>query len=187
MTANSTIDLSALGLDSERLLDLVVDRICEQFLNGDNEEGEYGRERVSSRLNDQIKKGIDARVDAIAAEHVLPRVEALVTGWQLQQTSSWGEKKGEPVSFTEYLVKRSEAWISETVNYDGKPKGNDGYSWIGKQTRLAWMIDQHLQYHISAAMKNALATITASLGKSISDTVKIQLDQLKVKFDVQVS
>lgn len=195
MTASANqIDLAALGLDAQKLTDLIIDRVVERLFrdrpafDSDGDEYDVPNDFVK-RIEAAVEKAINAKVEQIADRFVIPKVGELIENWKLQATSSWGEPKGEAISFTEYLVQRAERWVTEPVNYEGKNKaeGRDSYNWHGSQSRLAWMIDKHLQYHISSAMQRALATVTESLGKSISDTVRLQLDEAAQKLKVTVA
>lgn len=196
MTASTNqIDLAALGLSTEKITTLVVDRLVERLMHGTGYDPDSGADfeiptDFSKRISSAVQKAIDAKVEQLADRFVIPKVGELIENWKLQATSSWGEPKGEAISFTEYLVQRAEKWVTETVNYDGKSQAelrSSGYTFNGSQSRLAWMIDKHLQYHISGAMQKALATVTESLGKSISDTVRIQLDEAAQKLKVTVA
>ena len=45
--------------------------------------------------------------------------------------------------------------MQEEVDYNGKPKGTDSFSWRPRSTRVAYMVDEHLHYSIERAMKDA--------------------------------
>lgn len=173
------VDLAALGLNQSEITEMVVERICSQIIREDFDYDEF-QARTNNRVEATIKQRIDDAIEKLGDKYIAPNVLQLIETWQLQQTSGWGEKTAPPISFTEYLVQRGEAYLREKVNYEGKPKGSDSYNWKGEQERLAWMIDKHLQYHIENAMKAALQTVNNSLSASIAETVRMQLSQLKV-------
>lgn len=187
------LDLQALGFTQEELQQRVVDQLCERLtktVSVDDEGGEHWRDSdVARKLNEAVIKRVDAAIEQIAAKHVLPNVSTFLEGFCLQATNSWGEKTGQPITFIEYLVKRAEHYITEKVNYDGKAKDEDRYSsssWHGTQTRIAFMINSHLQYSIETAMKKALAEANGHIVKGLEETVKIKLKEVSDALTVAV-
>lgn len=191
MTATA-IDYQALGFTQEELQERVVQRIADSLLNSEHGDDEGRGYRTDSefkkKLDEKIREGIDAAVVRVADAHVLPNVIALVEGAVLQETNKWGEKRGEPKTFIEYLTERADAYIREPVDYQGKPKSGDSYNWRANGTRIAYMIDQHLQYQISTAMEGAVKSANESIKGGILEAVKIALGQIQagLKLSVEV-
>lgn len=185
------ITLEALGLSKEDIQDRVIERLCEQVLSGKgyDEDGEefYRDSKFKQQLDERIKKQIEETINAIAAAHVLPNVTKYVESLMLQETNKWGEKKGASVTFTEYLVQRAEAYIQEQVDYDGKGRSEkDSYNWTGRTTRIAYLVHQHLHYHIETAMKQALATANGAIVGGLEGAVKASLQQALAGLKVAV-
>lgn len=187
------MDLQQLGFTQEELQDRVVERICEQLLTSieyDAEGDEYpASSRFQSAIKDLIKKRVDETISAMAERYVLPNVAKYIEELTLQQTNSWGEKKGEPVTFIEYLVGRAQAYMQEEVNHEGKSQKEAGnYGWSGaRQTRITHLINRHLQYSIETAMKNALNVATGEIAKGIHETAKIKLNEIASSMKVSVT
>lgn len=186
------IDLSALGFTQEELQKRVVDQICETLMHSERGDDEgnswYGDSEFKRDLDKQIKARIEETINTLAEKHVLPKVSQYIEGLTLQQTTQWGEKRGEPVSFVEYLTKRAEDYMQEKVNYEGKGKNDTGsISWSGTQTRITYLIHQHLHYSIETAMKNALKVATGEIAKGIHETAKIKLNEISETLKVSVS
>jgi len=173
----SKLTLEDLGLTREELCERVVHRLCANF-------SEYAD--MESHLEQKIRDAADAAVARLADEHVLPNVNEFIENLTLQKTNCWGESQGKSLTFVEYLVERAEAYMKETVNYEGKPKGTDSYSWTGKGTRLAYMIDKHLHFSIEKAMKEALETANKSIVDGLEQTVKIKLEEIAKSLKVTV-
>ena len=129
---------------------------------------------------------MDETLKRAMEQHIYPRVTAMVENITLQKTNSWGEAKGTPLTFVEYLVERTDQWIREEVNYEGKVKGEDSFSWNKKGTRIQFMIDKYLQYSISTAMEQALGLGVSSVRKGLEDAVKIAIDNIKVTVKTEV-
>lgn len=185
----TAITLESLGFTKDDLQERVIERLCEQILSGKqyDEDGneEYDDSQFKKKLEERLRTHITETVNAIAEKHVLPNVTGYIENLVLQTTTSWGEKVGKPVTFIEYLVQRAEAYIQEEVNYEGKSKGQDSYNWSKKSTRITFLIEKHLHYHIETAMKQALQTANSAIAGGIEKAVKIQLE--KVLQGVQAS
>lgn len=187
-----SLDIEALGFTKEELQDRVVERLCEMFLttrgvdpfNDETEMPTQMRVQIEAR----VKQEISDRINAIAEAHVLPNVRAYIEELTLQQTSQWGEKKGEPLTFTEYLVDRAKAYMLEKVDYNGKGKDEaGGYSWTGTQTRITHLVHQHLHYSIETAMKDALKTATGALAIGLHETCRVKLNEIAAGMKVAVT
>lgn len=183
------IDLEELGFTEGDLLDKLADRVFERVWSekGYDYENDH-KVSMSSAFGREIEKRatahIDERIDAIAAEHVLPNVTKYLEDLCLQETNQWGEAKGESYTFVEYLVKRAEHYMREEVDFQGNPKGRDSYSWKKQGTRLAHLLHHHLHYNIENAMKDAFKDANGEIVKAIQETVKIKLADMAGKFKV---
>jgi hypothetical protein len=186
-----TATLEALGFSKEEIANRVVDKIVAGLTQNryEDEDGErwFGDSEFKQGIDRAVRERIDAEVTRVANEHIAPRVAELIEGATLQQTNQWGEKRGEAVSFIEYLVQRADAYMAEPVSFDGKTKAeSNGYGWSAKTTRLSYAIDRHLQYSIDTAMKKVLSDANAHLGKNLNDAVKIALGNLTVQVKTEV-
>lgn len=186
------IDLEALGITKEELQRRVVERITllvmTKEMTREDEDGEpysfAGDSNIAETLNAHVKEEIDRKVTELADKFVVPQVGTLIENFTLQKTNDWGEKRGESITFIEYLVQRADAYLREPVSYEGKPKGTDGYSWKQSGTRVEYMIDKHLNYHISQAMSAALNNVNSSIAKGLEEGVKVKLAELLARLKV---
>lgn len=185
------LTLEALGLDQDKLAEKLVDRLAQNMLTsiGYDSDGDewFGTSPFAKKLNDMVKARLDKVVNELADKHVLPRVNEMVEGLVLQQTNKWGEKVGHPVTFKEYLCQRAEAYMQEEVDYQGKPKGTDSFSWRARSTRVAYMIDEHLHYSIESAMKDAFAKVNSSIAQGLEKATKQAISEVTSKLTVKVS
>lgn len=187
----TAITLESLGLSKEQLQEMLLEKMVEQALVGISydDEGDAYRTDTSfaTQLKKRVREQIDASINALAAQHVLPNVAQYIENLTLQATTSWGEKKGEPMTFVQYLTSRAEAYMQEQVDFDGKAKGQDSYgSWTGKQTRLVHLIHQHLHYTIQEAVKTGLGIGQKAVAEAIQSTVKAQLANMVTQFKLGV-
>lgn len=183
--------LKELGFTQAELQDKVIERLCDRLLNATNydEDGDtwIGDSTFHTELNDRIQKAVDAKFDALAAEHVEPKLDERIQNLILQRTNEWGEKKGEPITLTEYLIQRAEHYMLEEVNHDGKAKRQDAYNWRRAGTRIEYAIDRYLQYHIQTAMETILKDANNVLTEGIKRGVEIKLDELKKRLKVSAT
>lgn len=174
-----SLSLESLGLTQEEAAERVIRRIVDELMTTAvqmDEDGQpWSQESGFGRaMKKRAVEAVDKAVADIAEKHVAPNVLALVESTCLQRTNEWGEKKGEPLTFTEYLVQRTEAYILEPVAHDGSKPDAYGRS---KQTRIAWLVDKHLQYQVSSAVEAALRDFNTKLGASLAETVKLKLEE----------
>lgn len=189
----TAISLEALGLTEQKVLDAIVEatvsRMCASV--GYDEEGEDFIEdsRVVTKFNDIVKKMIDAKVQALGDEHVMPLVKSKLETLVLQQTNSWGEAQGKPFTFAEYLIHRAENYMTEKVDWNGRTEAEcraRSDSFRPHSTRLVTLMERHLQSAIDSAMKAVLANANATLTKSIADAAKIALAKVQADLKVEV-
>jgi len=188
------MDIKELGFTHEELQDRVIERICEKVLK---EQAFYDGEEYlndspfGKKLKEFVKQYVDEKINSIATNHILPNVSGYIENLTLAETNRWGEKKGEPYTFIEYLVSRAEHYMTERVDFEGKSqKEKSSYSsWNGTQTRLAHMVNKHLHYSIESAMKNAIKNANDVIVNGIAETVKLKLrevaDSLKMSVNIK--
>lgn len=184
--------IEALGLSKEEMADRVVDQAVERILRTTHMDEDGNEDTQSSdlarRMNELVKARIDSKVAELAAVHVLPNVAQFIENLTLQQTTKWGEKTGKAMTFVEYLVARAEVYMQEKVDHRGKSNAEDGsgYNWSGNQTRITYLIHEHLQYSITTAMTSALKTAQESIAVGIAETVKQTLAKITTTIGVTV-
>jgi hypothetical protein len=191
------IDLELLGMTREELQQRVVERIADSIMTEktsgwSEEDGDYS-DTVESKalrsLKTLIKDRIDGRVKQMADEAVLPKVAEMVETITFEETNRWGERlKDKPrLTFREYLLQRADAYMREEVNYEGKPKSGDSYSWKASGTRVAHMVHEHLHYEIKYAMEQALKSVNSAIAGGIQETVKLKLAEIMAGLKVTVA
>lgn len=173
-----------IGLSKKELQNEVLERLVNRIL--DHDFGYEDHEAISYKFREVIKKQVDASVQTIATEVLGPSVNAYIDTIVLQETTSWGEKKGEPFSFKEYLVNRSENYLQEPVDTSGRAKGDRDYSSYGNTPRILFMIGKYLSASIESAMKDSLKTVNEALSKGLESEIKKHIKQLQDQIKVSV-
>jgi len=179
--------IATLGLSPEELQDRIIERAVSALLETTeyDEDGDTFSDHspLAKRLQKSVKETIDAKIAEIAEKHILPNVGSYIENVQLQATNNWGEKAGKPVSFIEYLVQRAEAYMVEEVSHDGKTKGESGYGGFRAYgTRIAYMIDRHLQYSIHSAMEKSLKDANATMAQGLTKACQLAISEAAQKF-----
>jgi hypothetical protein len=188
------VDLSVLGITEEELQTRLVEKYVSDLRISHTTDEDGDEIETSSQFDRAVRKAItdaiDSEVHRIADAYVLPRVATMIESHVIQKTNSWGDKVGQPMTFTEYLVQRTEEYITEKVDYDGKSRSECQFSsWTPKQTRVAHMIDKHLHYSIDTAVKKALADLNSAVAKGLAATVQVKIEEAlsKIKIETKVS
>lgn len=168
-----------IDLDIEEIRKVVIEDVVDQFVSRLSEDGT--RRLIEQRIDTMLKEIVNERCEKIMGPVAKAGVDALI----IQTTNEWGEKKGAPVTFTEYCVQRADAYLQEKVSWEGKgQKDAGGYSWQGTQTRLTYWIHQHLHFGIENQMKDAAAQIIKGIAPSLAETVKLKISEVAAKIVV---
>lgn len=178
------ISLEALGFKREEVLEKVVEQIADQLLSSptfdEDGEPEGGKpSRFAQDVQKRVKARIDQAVAALVDKHVtpmlLPRLETML----LQETTQWGEKKGAPLTFIEWCMKRATDYMTEKVDERGEGRTeNNAYNWRGVQPRIQHIVAAGLYGNLRDAVAKTMSEANAVLGKSIETTVKEQLARM---------
>lgn len=183
--------LEALGISPEELGDRVVDQCVESLLNStgfnpDTEEDVRYESRFKREIEERIQKAVDEKIAALAAVHLIPRVGEMIESADMRKTSAYGEPKGPPMSFKEYIAHRAGEYMSESVDHSGKSKAeaNDSYSWRAAGPRLTVLmrgyIHDTLEKHAKAAVTDVNQAIAKSIEAAARDAITAAAAGLKV-------
>ena len=179
-----------LGITPEEMRELILERAADKIAAqalGDDYDGDI-EARAERKIREALEAATAVAVDKAIAAHVDPFISGELEKIVFQRTNEWGEKKGEPQSFREYIIARADAYLAEPVSYDGKTRAEaGGFSWNKSTTRVAFMLDKHLQYHIESAMKAALADANSKIAGGLLEAVKHALAEASTKLKVAVT
>lgn len=179
-----------IGLTPDELQERVVDGIIHKAMNAYvmDENGELVH-TVQSRLNDALRGKITDAIDRAAEKYLSGKIEALIEGQVLQKTNEWGEKRGVPVSFIEYLVKRADEYMREKVDFQGNSRAEQGYgsSFKAANTRISYHVEKHLQYSLDQAMKQVVKGGNKTLADALTEAVRIRIGEVVSKTKVEVT
>ncbi len=178
------------GLTKEEMLDRLITKMAESFLGmdmeneGPSEDSRFSKTTVLKHIQNMIKEQVEKSVSAIADEHVLPRVDEIITGMVIQTTNQFGEKKGSSKTLTEFVVETAENYLSEEVDSQGKNRKQAtqyGSTFKPAQNRLMHAVNSHIKDKLNTALTNA----TKDVHKTFSDGVALAVD--KMLKDMRVS
>lgn len=174
---NTKDALEAIGLSRDELEGKVVAAITEGLLSewASDEDGE-GRTNtpLANKLRKLITEQIDKKLASLAQKHVLPGIGKLVEKMLLTPTNTYGEPKGPPETLAEYMTRRAEDFLKESVDCNGR---KDSYSSSFNQPRIMWLVDKYLQNSIQTAVANSLQSANTTLGEQITKAVVSACDK----------
>lgn len=123
-------------------------------------------------LNDRVETLLDTALRQKCDDVVGPIIEQGIEAHVIQITNNYGEAKGEPKTFTEYLVGVAEGYLNQHVDYHGKEIASGSYGYKDGRPRVIYMIDQYLHMRVQDAVKEALAAINKSIAPALAEVVK---------------
>ena len=185
--------LESLGLHIELLGDRIVNQCVEALLRSTGFDPETEQEiryesRFKREIDTRIQKAVDSKIAALAEEHLLPRVGEMIESANLQQTNNYGEPKGKPMTFIEYIVARAEAYMSEPVNWKLKTRQEESYNWSNEGPRLVVLMKLHIKDTLDREAKAAVSDVNKVIAKNITqaakDAIASAADSLKVSVSV---
>ena len=192
-----TISIDDLGISQDELVERVVDAAASKLLvrhvpEYDPDTGEiedcHASTTLTNKLNAEIKKRIDEAIAAIAQKHLLDDLEGQINNVVIQATNAYGETKGSPATFLEYIVSRAADYMAEPVDFSGKDKASSGgYHFKATQTRLVHAVHEHLQYTIETATKAMVKNCLSSLTDSLQEAIKIKLAEISAGIKVSAT
>lgn len=171
----------ALGITPDQIADKVARKIADNLMvrksifadeDGEPAEREMSTEfgnRISAAVSVVVEEGVRAAAEKIVGERLVENLTAL----RFPQTNSYGEPKRESLTLLEFVAQRVDTYLVERVDSQGRT-GSSAYG-DKSQTRVVWLIDQHLSYTIKTHMEAALADANSRIAGGILDATKVAL------------
>jgi len=183
--------LKALGINPEDLAERIVDQAVESLLSytGFNEDGERVgsyETRFRKEIDAKVQKTVDAKIAALAEQHIVPRVGEMIENANMVKTNQYGEAKGAQMTFKEYIAHRAEAYMSEPVSYFGKSKeeDNNSHNWKSEGPRLTVLMKTYIRDTLEKSAKSAVNDVNTAIAKGIQkaavDAIASAATSLKV-------
>lgn len=170
--------LEALGVSATELSDRIVEQAVSALLystgfDEDGDESSYAS-KFKQQVEKRVQEAVDTKIAALAAEHVLPRVGEMIEAADMRRTSSYGEPKGEPMTFKEYIASRAEVYMSEKVDYNGQSKeeSRDSYHWQESGPRLTVLMKMYIKDTLEKSAKSAINDVNKVIAKNIEQAAK---------------
>ena len=186
--------LEALGLNPSDLQDRVVDQAVHTLLystgfNPDTEQEVTYESQFKRAIEAKIQRAVDQKIAEIAAEQIMPRVGEMIEKANMMQTNRYGEPKGEPMTFKEYIAYRAEEYMSEDVNLLGRSKRvvSDSYNWRSQGPRLTVLMRNYVKDSMEAAAKSAVTDINKVIAKNIEKAAKDAIAATAANIKVSVT
>jgi hypothetical protein len=185
--------LEALGITAEDLTERIVNQAVQSLLSstGYNEDGDevVYEARFKREVEKRLQEAVDAKISALAAVHVVPRVGELIERTNMRKTNQYGEPKGDSMTFIEYIASRAEAYMSEDVDCNGKSKAeaNDSYNWRASGPRLTVLMRMYIRDTLEAHAKKAVSDVNTVIAKNIAKAAQDAITSAASALKVSVS
>jgi len=160
-------------ISDTELKERIVAAASDKIVEGLWQEGEFSGSLIE-KAHQRIEQLLDDAVDGAVDKAVKPIIEQGVRSFVIQQTNTFGEQKGEPVTFTEFITHRAETWLNAVVDHNGKAVDRFTSS---KQTRLAHCLNEHLGFHIERMMADACKTVLEQIAPAIGTTCELKVKE----------
>jgi hypothetical protein len=175
--------LKALGVSPEELQERIVEQCVECLLeangfNPETEEDEVYETKFKREIKTRIQQAVDAKIAAVAAEHLLPRIGEMIEKADMRKTNRYGEPQTPSMSFKEYIAHRAESYMTEDVNYHGESKADleaknsSAYDWRSSGPRLTVLMRNYIQTTLDEHAKAAVNDVNKVIAKNIENAAK---------------
>lgn len=191
----SAITLESLGLSQEEITRRVVNNITEHALRRvvqgeDDDDYTHKPTEFAKAVDEQVKVAIDRAITNIAGRHVLPEIERFIENFWITETNQWGEKKGRTFTFVEYLFDRTQAYMTEMVDTNGKGQTEvseyQRREWRGVQPRMLHYMNKQLMDGMVKALGTVVTEARGTLCDSLTEAVQQTLLELTSKVSVKI-
>jgi len=185
--------LEALGITAESLAQRIVDQAVESLLSstGYDEDGEENgtyATRFKREIEKKVTEAADAKISALAAVHLVPRVGEMIEAADMRQTNKYGEPTTPRLTFKEFIAARAESYMTEDVDINGKSKSESDYhSWRSNGPRLTVLMRMYIQGTMEMHAKAALTDVNKVIAKNIEQAARDAINAAAASLKVQVS
>lgn len=187
--------LEALGINKEDLAERIVGQAVHALLystgfDPETEEETRYESRFQKEVEKRVQQAVDAKIAALAAEHVLPKVGEMIEQADMRRTNRYGEPQSPSMTFKEYIAHRAEVYMSEDVNFQGQSKeeSGDAYNWRKEGPRLTVLMKAYIKDTLERSAKAAVAdvnkVIATNIEKAAKDAIASAAENLKVSVAV---
>lgn len=181
--------LEALGINKDDLFERIVEQAVGSLLSASGYDPDSDQEvryesRFKREIEKRIQKAVDDKIAALAEVHLIPRVGELIESTNMQKTNGYGEPKGAPMTFIEYIASRAEAYMTEDVDFNGKTRSEDSYNWKSAGQRLQVLMRSYirdtLERHAKEAVKGVNQVLVAGVEKAAKDAIASAAAAVKI-------
>ena len=102
----------------------------------------------------------------------------MIESADMRLTSRYGEPKGDPMTFKEYIASRAETYMSEDVDYNGTSKdelaakGSSTYDFRSSGPRLTVLMKLYIKDTLEKSAKAAINDVNKVIAKNIEQAAK---------------
>ena len=155
-------------IDEKKIADAVADQVTNHL--------------IDDNIYDEIRKRIQAKVDAIFADRADELISATVdaavkAGFDLEycRVDQWGKRQGEATTIRKELDRMISVYWSERVDQNSGKPSNSSYSTI---SRAEYLMTQICAEDFSKAMRQSALNITGALKDGLRNRMGKEMDEI---------
>jgi hypothetical protein len=156
------LDLEALGLTSEDLIERVIDRLVENVYSYNDSFNDMVKQTVREKVADKV----DAAVTKALSEALTAALDETVTPVDI-----WGNRTSSDTTIRQALAARAQSFWFEKIDKDGRPSS------YGGKPRYEWLIDKKLHEEFTAAVAENAEAIVAEFRKAMKADLLFRVEQ----------
>lgn len=181
--------IESLGVDKEELVTRIVNRAAVQVVDHcfsmADDQSRY--KSLRQQVTEVTIAHVDDALSAIMNQEVMPMIDKGLHRLLIHQTNKVGEEKAPPMTLREYIQDKTEKYLGEAVDNNGKVLGNGGEEVFrynkSAMTRLSYLIDARIkeaaQYKAQALMADIVREIGKPLQQALQEAVNRAAEQIK--------
>jgi hypothetical protein len=175
--------LNSLGLSAEEIERKIIqqctdDLMRQYYTHEDGESAGHGKSTIVEKLEEKMAERIDAALEKVVSERFSAQLPQLLADFIFTPTSRYGEKKGKPRTFLEYVTDHAKEWAEQRVNDQGSVVGKDQYSYSNHKTRFQRLLDEKVSADVNAALAQILKDGHSILITGLADELKRRMTEM---------
>lgn len=154
------IPFEALGISRDELINKIVDAAVEDLLSSVSTDDEGNSYKMSSRLREDFNTELTKRISST----VSGLVDSLVTPEYIRTTtfprySKYGEKKGDPLTFKEFVEQCVNKILDSRIDDSGKILEPGSYGYDRGKHFMSGLVEKTIERELREAIQKGLINI----------------------------
>lgn len=170
------INLSDLGIDTEKIQAAVVEEIADRLLNEPNG---WDNTRLHAELRTSINAATKKRLDQFVADVIEEQIQVQLESLTFAETNRYGEKTGQTRTLREWITLQINHYFNEEVNAKGQTRQEDQYNFQPAGKRALVLFKNTMREEIQVSLNAIWREGNQPLLDAVREAVMQQLDYLR--------